>query len=681
MTKRSSNRAISLLVVLGLLWLAAVAVCFVGVPRLVVAAYDGQSVDFLNRKFASHRQYRQAQQLDASRRWYANWGREYAIKAVVLATAGTAVAMAFVAVPGVRRRLKRFLFASTAAMNLAVLRVVVFGMLFYLLFTEPILNYAAWPREMFQWPAVGGLILSRLPLSVEIVEPLLVIAMATTAMAAIGFFSRTSGLISIVLATYLLGIPQSSGKVNHMHHVLLIGLLVSLARSGDALSLDSLWQAIRRADRGQVAPPRRAVRYGLPLRLSMVLLALVYFFPGFWKVATNGPEWIFSDNLNNQLLQKWFELEHYRPPLPIHELPFSSQMGALTAVVFELGFVLAIFWRRSRALWAVLGLAFHNLTRLLMNISFMSLQAMYVMFVDWQRLLAWLGRKAYGKPMVLLYDDHCKLCRRTVAILASLDWLSALQPVSAFEKEKIKQLGLRQLEEQALMQDMHAAWQSADGHWHTAKGYAAYQALAWRIPTLWFALLLVYLPPVAMIGRKVYRRVADSRSCQLVSRPASSAAEPPGGRWSARPLLVVAILLLAAQSVLGIARVRKAWPVACYPLFDHLAKPTMLWPEFVLITTDGGQVSLDDDPLRDHLGEARYVVTLKRFLQSPLDADQAKQVLGELRQIWQEAGALDGLRPSSIRVDAASYELTGPERPSEPASSERLLVVPWDQIP
>ena len=677
----TSTRRTALLVVVGLLWLAAMAVCFVGVPKLVVSAYDGQAIEFLNRKFENHRQYRQAQQLDATRQWYIEWGQRYAIKAAGLATLGGAAALTLLLAPGVRRRIKRFLFASAPPLNLAVLRIAVFGMLFYLLCSEPILEYAAWPRELFQWPAIGGVILSRLPISVDLVQPLLLVAMLTTIMAMAGFFTRTSGLLSILLAAYLLGIPQSSGKVNHMHHVLLIGFLVSLARSGDALSLDSLWLAIRRADRGKVGAPRRAARYGLPLRISMVVLALVYFFPGFWKIATKGPEWIFSDNLNNQMLQKWFELEYHQPLIPLHELPGSSQMGALTAVVFELGFIFALLWPRSRALWAAMGLAFHNLTWLLMNISFMTLQAMYVMFVDWQRLLAWLGRRCHGEEMIVLYDNHCKLCRRTISILDSLDWLSVVRPVSAFERPEIDRLGLGHLQDQDLMQDMHAAWRTADGDWEIAKGYGAYQALAWRIPTLWFALPFVYLPPVAAVGRTLYRRVADSRACQVVQRPPAEDALPPGGRWSAKPLLVVAVLLISMQSMLGVARVRKAWPVACYPLFDHIAKPTIMWPEFTLTTTDGQTITLDDDPLRDRLGEARYVVTLKRFLQSPLDPSEAKQVLSQLRTIWHDAGVLEGVRPQTVAIDAARYHLTGPRRPAQPESRERLIEIPWSDLP
>lgn len=675
---RSWRRPLLILVAIG--WLAAMAVSFVGVPRLVMAGFDGQSVDFLNRKFENHRKFRQAAGLDATREWYSNWAASYSIKAAVLATAGAGVVAAFIGVPAVRRRVRRFFFASSAPMNLGIMRIVVFGMLLFLLLSEPILHYAGWPRDLFQWPAVGGIVMKHLPISVPLAKTLLGVCCVTTVMTMVGLFTRTSAAISVLLAMYLLGIPQSSGKVDHMHHVLLFGLIMALCRSGDSMSMDSIWLAIRRADQGEVGTPRRAVRYGLPLRICMALLALVYFFPGFWKIASNGPAWIFSDNLQNQMLQKWFQLETFEPAIPIHKLPYSSQMGALTAVIFEIGFPLAILWRYSRALWAVLGVTFHNLTWILMNISFMTLQAMYVMFVDWQRALAALGRRWFGSPMVVLYDNHCKLCRRTVSIIDSLDWLSTVQPVSAFEREKIEQLGLGHLKDDALMNDMHVAWQASDGYWQTAKGYQAYQALVWRVPKLWVALPFVYLPPVAAVGRRVYRRVADSRACNVVNKPPGGPRMQPGGRWSPKPLVVVAASLLAIMALLGVGRVRMAWPVACYPLFDQLAEPEILWPEFTAIDSQGKQSILDDNPIRLQLGEARYVETLKRFLETPVDDAEVRRLLGELAGYWHSAGQLEGIEPARVEIRAATYHLTGTGRPEQPVKSQLLTTVPWSEI-
>lgn len=672
MPRLTSSRSFWLTAI-GVLWLLAVVGSWFGVPWLVSNAVEGESIEFLNRRIASHRAYGEALGLDRSPEWYAGWARGYAIKAAVLATAGAAAAVAFLLVPGIRRRLRKFFFAASSPLNLGVFRIAVFGMLLFLLMTEPILKYANWPHELFVWPAVGGQLLKHLPISPEIVQPLLILAMLTTGLTIIGLWTRANAWISVLLACYLIGIPQSSGKVDHIHHVLLLGALLACSRCGDALSVDGIRMAIRRADHGLVGAPRASLRYGLPLRISMLLIALLYFFPGFWKVATNGPEWIFSDNLENQMLQKWFELEYYTPPIAIHQLPYAGQMGALTAVVFELFFPIAILWRSSRIVWAGLGLFFHNMTRVLMNISFITLQSMYVVFVDWSRLGRWLGSKLFPHPLIILYDNHCKLCRRTISILAAFDWLGRLQPVSAFERERLANLGLEHLDDADLMTDMHSAVRQSDDAWNIAKGYAAYQHIAWRVPLLWPMAPLMLLPPVAAIGRSIYRRVADSRACQVVSTPVEAATRSVlSPRWSAKPLIALAVVILSLQALLGVGRIRAAWPVACYPLFDSLSESTVLWPEFELAKADGTSLVLDDDPLRDHLGKARYVVSLKRFLANDLAEADVQEMLAEFVPLWQQAGF--AVEPGeSLQIYSAFYQLTGTSRPAEPVERTLLL--------
>lgn len=673
-----------LLVGLGLLWLGVVVGSQLVMPPLILGAFDGESsIEWLNQKIANHQAYRAGAGLDASREWYGDWARAYAVKASALVTLGVAVAVAMIALPSARRRVKRFLFASAAPLNLAVLRIVAFGMLLYLLRTESILYYASWSRDMYQWPALAGLFYKYLPITPEVVGPALAVATATTVMATLGLFTRTSAAVSVLLGYYLIGIPQLSGKVNHIHHVMLITAVLACSRCGDALSIDSIWRAIRRADRGVIAPIGRAVRYGMPIRISMIALALVYFFPGFWKIASNGPQWVFSNNLENHMLQKWFELETYTPPIPIHEMPFSGPGGALFAVVFELGFPLALLWGWSRLTWAGMGLTFHNLTNVLMKISFFTLQSMYVMFVDWQRLFTWLGRRLFGEPIRVLYDGNCGLCRRTIAVLGVFDWLKQLRPVNALERSSVEAEGLGHLEDAALMQDMHAAWRGGAG-WRDAKGYAAYQAIAWRVPLLWPVWPLLYLPPVAAIGRGVYRRVADSRACQVPSTPrgASGAATRTTLAWSWRPLAMVASLLLGGTCLMGAGRLHKAWPIACYPLFDQIEVDTVIWPEFEVVDTAGVATPLDDDPIRAKLGEARYVASMELLASTPVDEANARQILRKFVDAWREAGVLptDESALQTLSVTRATYQLTGPLRPEAPIERVPHFEAVWSEI-
>ena len=57
-------------------------------------------------------------------------------------------------------------------------------------------------------------------------------------------------------------------------------------------------------------------------------------------------------------------------------------------LAWELLFLLAIFFRRARFIILPIGIGFHLATMFLMNVFFPYHIAMYVVFVDWGRLLA-----------------------------------------------------------------------------------------------------------------------------------------------------------------------------------------------------------------------------------------------------------------------------------------------------
>jgi predicted DCC family thiol-disulfide oxidoreductase YuxK len=118
------------------------------------------------------------------------------------------------------------------------------------------------------------------------------------------------------------------------------------------------------------------------------------------------------------------------------------------------------------------------------------------------------------QPLKVIYDANCKLCCRTVAFLRALDFFKRITFISAFDQTAIHAAGLSHLDPNALMADMHAS----DGV-KVWKGYESYRVISWRIPLLWPLMPFLYLWPVTAIGRGIYRRVADSRTCALPKPP------------------------------------------------------------------------------------------------------------------------------------------------------------------
>lgn len=135
--------------------------------------------------------------------------------------------------------------------------------------------------------------------------------------------------------------------------------------------------------------------------------------------------------------------------------------------------------------------------------------------------LARVGKALFPYPMVVLYDGRCTLCRRTMGILGSLDVLDQLIPINALSENARTDAGVDHLDPDLLLQAMHVV---AGGRvW---SGFEACRAIAWRVPLLWPVAPLLHLWPVPAIGRRLYRRVAASRTCQPPGLGAPGGAGP-----------------------------------------------------------------------------------------------------------------------------------------------------------
>jgi len=79
------------------------------------------------------------------------------------------------------------------------------------------------------------------------------------------------------------------------------------------------------------------------------------------------------------------------------------------------------------------------------------------------------------------------------------------------------------------------------------------------------------LPPVRMVGEKIYSSVASSRLCSLARReikllPDKAAMAPSSA------LRFAGLSLLAVNILCGTLHIVLSWPFACYPAFDKLQR-------------------------------------------------------------------------------------------------------------
>ena len=533
----------------------------------------------------------------------------------------------------VSRILRTFFTEEGEALNLAVFRIVLFATLFRFSNLDRLLWFSELPESLriLPWGSRWWLF-GVLPITATWAMTAWVALRVASFAAMLGLWTRISATAAAFLAIYVLGIPQLFGKVHHYHHLVWFAAILAASRCGDALSCDALFAAWRRADQGRIDPPGPSRAYALPLRFVWLLMGLIYFFPGVWKWWTSGIGWAWSENLKLHLYAKWAELNGWMPAWRIDQHPLVYRLAGLGTLVFELGFLWCLFAPRLRLGLAVAGLAFHKGTKRFMRIGFESLQVCYVTFVNWAGVLRRLGTWLFRAPMCIVYDGNCRLCRRTIALLRVFDVFGQVRYVSALDEAALAAHGLQELDRHALLTDLHAVLGTQ--RW---LGYAAYRALAWRLPLVWPVLPLLYVWPITAMGRRTYRHVADARSCELAARPQTSPALQPTPTWAGtRTVIAVGVFLIVGNVAFGIRGLSSAWPLACYPTFRRAAKPQFSTVQIVVVDAAGVTRLLDDHIMERQATIGRWKHMLGSIL-SPEAEGNRRERLAALWELWVRA--------------------------------------------
>lgn len=116
------------------------------------------------------------------------------------------------------------------------------------------------------------------------------------------------------------------------------------------------------------------------------------------------------------------------------------------------------------------------------------------------------------KKAIVLFDGNCSLCQKTVKTIGYWDIFKQIRFINFLSpqaKPVIDELGLK-IED--LLYDMHIV--EGKKSW---KGYEAYQRISLCLPLCWVLVPFLYFPPIKKEGMRIYRGVADSRTCQVAS--------------------------------------------------------------------------------------------------------------------------------------------------------------------
>lgn len=270
---------------------------------------------------------------------------------------------------------RKFLSEERSPRDLAIARIVIFATLLYHIRLRYTLEFARLNPILQVPPAGWQHLIGLVPRQEMLVRFCFYLFVLTSAAAILGLYTRIAAGASTILAFYLFTITQIFGKIDHVHHLILLGAVLALSRSGDVLSLDS----IRRPAHPALG---RARQYALPLNGMALILGLCYYFPGVWKLSRLGAAWFTASNMRMLITMKLAELTPSGFQLWFIRQPTLLFLGSVFTIIFELGFVFAVMNPKSRLIALVSGLAFHNAISLIMGIPFGGMQLSYVVLVD-----------------------------------------------------------------------------------------------------------------------------------------------------------------------------------------------------------------------------------------------------------------------------------------------------------
>ena len=562
---------------------------------VVEAAYEGTSLEYLDRLVAKDR-LKDPQNRTLA--YYQERGSRTLHRLILLYLAG--LALAALALGRGRERLGSFFRAETSPLNLALFRIALFSQV--LVFGPRLAIEASHlPETALVAPPGWGWFLEVLPPTPFLVEGAFRLFQLFCVASLLGLFTRTATVGAAVLGLYVMGIPQFYGKIDHYHAFWWFMLLLASSPSGHVLSLDAILRA-RSPGEAATTPGRE---YALPLRFVWLLIGVIYFFPGFWKFVISGAEWALSDNLKYKMYAKWFELGGWEPLFRLDRYPLLYKAGGILTMVFEMGFVFALFSGRLRILFILGGLVFYLNNVVFLNIHFTYLILNYVVFFDWRLLLSRLGAGLFGQGAVLLYTPDPS-AQRQAAVIRSLDVLGAVR----YEAD------IRALPGSRISLSLKGS---------AVHGIRLWTALASRVP-----LVILGLPFLV-----TSRRPAPPRE--------KGTPRPP----SLRPPALTGVILLSANVLCGLALV-DSWPFAVYPTFASIDRPQA--PSVLLVATDSdGRPLARAAPLRDDRFVSAFgsPTRLRAYLNLLLakDPHETDHPLQALWLLWKQVdGGLEGAR-------------------------------------
>lgn len=311
--------------------------------------------------------------------------------------------------PLLRSVLAAFLYRKTSPYNLALMRFAVMGALaghHFVYIPARLSQVASLPdTSKVDLPLVGWMI-DLMPVSPGLYQFMTILGGIFCLLAAFGFKTRWSLLLSIPVLFYTLGVPNFYGKLNHTHFMLWFPVFLAFSPAGEVFSVDA-WL---RGRKGGAINREPHYRYGVAMKLIFIQVGLLYFFSAMGKLWFGGLEWALSDNLVHLMRLEWLENYQDIPFIRLDNYPILCRLAAVGVIFFELAYIFLILTPKTRIAAISSAIFFHTMTDVFLHINFTFIRNMNFFHVDVHRILnywkssrrKWLGWIGFTSTTLLL---------------------------------------------------------------------------------------------------------------------------------------------------------------------------------------------------------------------------------------------------------------------------------------
>jgi len=195
----------------------------------------------------------------------------------------------------------------------------------------------------------------------------------------LGFLTRLATLLYLGAFVFGSSFAFSFGKIDHTILLLLVPFSMLFGQWGSTWSLDAL-----------LGKQRAAGADDRSLTLLAVLIAFAFFTAAYGKALA----WLDFD-LATSGVRCWLQSGYYTldrtmllaPYAISFNVPLVWELMDISAVLLELGFLAALFYRRSWWIWVALWCGFHGLNTLILNIPFGINIVAVLAFVPWSHII------------------------------------------------------------------------------------------------------------------------------------------------------------------------------------------------------------------------------------------------------------------------------------------------------